>query len=67
MNEKKYLIIEEEDIVAIGDAIREKESSSESIPTKEMPDRIRNIKTGTSPEALYAELLAATYGTEASA
>ena len=66
MEEKKYLIIEEEDVVAIGDAIREKENSTDEIPTKEMPSRIRNIKTGMSSDALYAELLTATYGTEVS-
>lgn len=66
MDEKKYAVIEEEDIVAIGDAIREKENSTDKIPTKEMPGRIRNIKTGVSSDVLYAELLTATYGTEVS-
>ena len=46
MDEKKYVVVEEADMTAIGDAIRYKEESTEKIPTKEMPGRIRAIESG---------------------
>ena len=46
---KEYVVMEKSDIAAIGDAIREKEESTELIPTKEMPARIRAIETGATP------------------
>ncbi|MGM9971544.1 MAG: leucine-rich repeat protein [Anaeroplasmataceae bacterium] len=51
MSDIKYAIIEENDLTEIGNAIREKESTSELIPTKEMPARIRAIETGSNPTA----------------
>ena len=46
MDEKKYVVVEEADMTAIGDAIRYKEESTEKIPTKKMPERIRAIESG---------------------
>ena len=40
----KYLI-EDTTLIAIGDAIREKEGSTEVIPVPDMPARIRTIQS----------------------
>lgn len=56
------IIISKVKLVNIGDAVREKEGSSEQILIDDIPKRIRAIQTGVDTESIYISLLTTTYG-----